>query len=231
MPTEAERIEAAYQGYRESQAAQARWSHENPGNRAILHERTRKLKQLLRTGGFLPLDGRRILDVGCGSGQVLASLTQWGAEPGALYGIDLLPDRVADAQRRYPEIQFRQANAERLGFPDGAFDLVFLFTLFTSILDDQMAHSVAGEVTRVLKPQGAIVWYDFRVDNPRNPNVRGMPRPSIVALFPGLEFRSQSLTLLPPLARRLGSLTDLLYPVLGAIPFLRTHYLGLLIKP
>lgn len=49
-------------------------------------------------------------------------------------------------------------------------------------------------------------------------------------LFPQLEMHLHTATVLPPLARRLGRLTQSLYPVLAAIPPLRTHYLGLLMK-
>jgi hypothetical protein len=94
-----------------------------------------------------------------------------------------------------------------------------------------MARNVAREVSRVLKPGGAIVWYDFIYNNPRNPHVRGMKRSDLLNLFPEFQFGLHKITLLPPLSRRLGPLTSVLYPALAAIPWLRTHYLGLLHKP
>jgi hypothetical protein len=94
-----------------------------------------------------------------------------------------------------------------------------------------MAHNVAREACRVLKPGGAVLWYDFRYNNPWNPHVRGITRQQIHQLFPGLEMDLRTITLLPPLARHLGRMTPILYPLLAAIPPLRTHYLGLLIKP
>ena len=232
MPTEREvqRLSAVYQQYRERGTAETRWSEDNAGNRAIIRERTAVLESLLRAARWLPLAGCRILDVGCGVGTVLASFARWGALPDDLYGVDLLPDRIAEAQQLYPEIHFQHANAERLDFQDAAFDLVLLFTVFTSILSTRMAHNVADEVSRVLKPGGAAVWYDFRYDNPRNPNVRGMPSAAIRALFPDFDLRLRTVTLLPPLARRLGRATPVLYPALALIPPLRTHYLGLLVK-
>ena len=51
-----------------------------------------------------------------------------------------------------------------------------------------------------------------------------MTRTAIHALFVGFEPRLLTVTLLPPLARRLGSLTSVLYPVFGSIPSLRTLY-------
>jgi len=52
-----------------------------------------------------------------------------------------------------------------------------------------------------------------------------------MSAFAGYEVQLRSLTLLPPLARRLGPWTEALYPLLGLCPWLRTHLVGLLIKP
>jgi hypothetical protein len=103
-------------------------------------------------------------------------------------------------------------------------DMVLLFTVFSSILDHRMAENVATEVRRVLKPGGAVLWYDFRYDNPSNPHTRGMTKRHIRRLFPGFTLNLRTITSLPPLARRLGRATSWLYPVLAAGPFLRTHY-------
>jgi len=228
---EVRRIAEVYRRYHESGAPQERWSEANPGNCAIRRERIRVLGDLLGTAGFLPLTDRRILEVGCGSGKVLASLTRWGAVPRNLFGVDLLPDRVEEARRTFAEIHFAQGNAERLELPDASFDLVMLFTVFSSILDEEMARNVAGEVRRVLKPGGAVVWYDFRYNNPRNASVRGMSRHAIRGYFPGYGFQLRTVTVLPPLVRRLGRSAGALYPALALPSLLRTHHLALLIKP
>jgi SAM-dependent methyltransferase len=233
MPSqhEVERLAQVYRTYRESQAIQEQWDESSPGNRAILQERQRGIAGILGIHGFLPLADRRVLDVGCGSGKVLASLLELGAWPENLYGVDLLPERIAEARQRYPDLNFQCTNAEHLEFPDASFDLVLIFTVFSSILDEQMARNVAYEVIRVLQPGGAVLWYDFRYDNPRNPNVRGMTKQRIETLFPDFDIRLHAIILFPLLARCLGRLTPVLYPVLAAIPPLRTHYLGLLLKP
>ncbi|GAB4279685.1 MAG: hypothetical protein Kow0080_32080 [Candidatus Promineifilaceae bacterium] len=172
-----------------------------------------------------------MLDIGCGYGHVLAQFEQWGAHPDNLYGIDLLPDRIETARQTYPDFHLFQGNAEHLDFPDAHFDIVLLFTVFSSILDDGMAQNVAREVHRALKPGGAVLWYDFRYNNPSNPHVRGMTKRHICQIFPNFELHLRTITLLPPLARRLGWLTSMLYPALVSIPVLRTHYLGILVKP
>ena len=228
---EVERLKKVYQSYRASGIAQTLWSETNPGNRAILQERTRVLQQTLKAAGFFPLTNHRILDIGCGCGRVLADFVQWGASPQNLYGIDLLAERIKVAQQGFPELHFQQGNAERIDYQDASFDLVILFTVLSSILDDRMAYNVAGETQRVLKPGGFVLWYDFRYNNPQNPHTRGMTRQRIRQFFPDFELRLGMITLLPPLARRLGSLTSVLYPLLALVPLLRTHYLGLLVKP
>jgi SAM-dependent methyltransferase len=232
MPTdhEVQRLVDVFRRYRASDVIQAQWSEANPGNYAIVRERTRAMGKVLNEAGYLPLTHCRVLEVGCGTGKVLAGLTQWGALPKNLYGVDLVPERIMEAQQRFPEISFQLANAEQIDLPDASFDLVLQFTVFTAILDDQMMRNVAEEVYRVLKPGGAVLWYDFRYNNPWNRNVRGMPRESIQSLFPHLNVGLDSITLLPPLARRLGRATARLYPILMRMPVLRTHYLGLLRK-
>jgi ubiquinone/menaquinone biosynthesis C-methylase UbiE len=60
---------------------------------------------------------------------------KYGARPENLYGIDLLDERIEEAKRLSPNIDFRCGNAEELPYEDGLFDIVIQFTVFTSILD------------------------------------------------------------------------------------------------
>ncbi len=226
--TEAERIAQAYRS--RDQGAVKRWDLGNAGNRQILAERRRLTTQLLDRAGWLPLAGRRVLDVGSGTGAELAWFREVGARDANLVGIDLLPERVDAARKSYPGIELHTGNAERLPFPDASFDLVVACTLFSSILDAGMAASVAGEIRRVMRPGGGLLWYDFRYDSPSNPNVRGVGERRVRSLFPNLTGELIRLTLLPPLARRLGPLTPVAYPMLVAIPPLRSHLCGLLRK-
>ena len=146
------RIARAYEGL-EARAA-GRWSLGNPGNQAMLSERRRRAEALLRAAGMVPLGGRHVLEVGSGHGGELAWLLELGAEPSRLVGVDLLPDRVASARRAHSEIRFEVGNAERLEFPNATFDLVLAITIFSSILDRQMAESVAsGSKRSTLKEQ------------------------------------------------------------------------------
>src|SRR5262249_19351143 len=170
------RLRRVYHGYAERGRGEREWAADHPGNRARVAARTHVLAALLERSGRLALGTRRVLDLGCGDGDVLAGLVRWGALPARLIGVDVRPDAVARARDRWPELRFEVADATVLPHPDASFDLVVCFTLFTSILDDKVARQAASEVRRVLRPDGGLVWYDFRVGSPWNPNVRGMSR-------------------------------------------------------
>ncbi len=228
---EVDRLREVYQRYAARGLGDSKWSSTNPGNRAIQDERAQKTRELLQRSGLFPLTDRRILDVGCGTGEQLGMFEAWGARPENLFGIDLMPERIRSAQENFRGITFQLANAESLPFRDGSFDLVAAFTVFTSILDRQMAANICREINRVLAPGGGVLWYDFKMNNPFNRHVRGVSRKHIEHLFPGFRVGLEAISLLPPLARRLGGLTDRLYMPLGSLPFLKTHLLGLLIKP
>ena len=233
METRAEvtRIRDAYQEYAARGFGTSRWSNANRGNQAIQNERELKTRKVLQRSGYFPLTGRRILDVGCGTGEQLGLFLEWGAKSENLFGIDLIPERISAARRMFPRITFQLANAESLPYADGAFDLVVVFTVFTSILNRQMAVNIGREINRVLAPQASVLWYDFRMNNPFNKHVRGMSRKHVQGLFPGFGVALEAISLAPPLARRLGVLTDCLYATLSSLPFLRTHLHGLLTKP
>ncbi len=226
--TETDRIARAYRD-RDARAA-TRWDLRNAGNQRILSERRRLVRQLLHGEGWLPIGDRRILDVGSGSGAELAWFRELGAAESNLAGIDLLPERVEAAQRAFPNIEFRAGNAEHLPFADGSFDLVVAYTVFSSILDPAMATNVASEIRRVIRPGGGLLWYDFRYNSPANPNVRGVSGACVRELFPDLKGQLLAVTLVPPIARRLGVLTPVAYPALVLVPPLRSHLLGLLLK-
>ena len=82
-----------------------------------------------------------------------------------------------------------------------------------------------------LKPGGAVLWYDFTVDNPRNPDVRGVPLARLRALFPQGRLRHRRVTLAPPLARAVVRVHPALYRAANALPWLRTHVLAWIAKP
>jgi len=229
--SEIERLTDVYRGYATDGRVAERQSLANRGNRMLLHERWATITHLLKSVGWVPLGDRRILDAGCGGGGELARLVNLGANPKRCCGVDLMSDRIDEARRRYPLVDFRVGNVEKLDFPEAEFDLVFISMVLSSILDDSLRRAIANEVVRVLKPGGAILWYDFRYPSPTNRHVRPVSRRELGTLFPGLSGSLRSITLMPPLARRLGPTTRIAYPLAASIPALRSHLVGLLVKP
>lgn len=228
---EARRIRTVYAEREHSVAGTLKGDDDNPGNLAIVHETRHRLARILDDRFAKPLPQCRILDLGCGSGSLVGWFHQLGVPASHLFGVDLVPSRVEAARNAYPGCTFHVGNAERLDFPDHWFDLVAVFTVFSSVLDRNMAENLAQTIGRVLARNGAVVWYDMRWPNPFNPNLRAMTRERIRELFPGFELELEPVNLLPPLARRLGGLTSVAYPALASVPPLRTHLLGLLRPP
>jgi ubiquinone/menaquinone biosynthesis C-methylase UbiE len=225
-PSEVDRLKRVYRGY--AGHAAGKWSRENVGNLAMLAERYRVIEEMLAAAAMLPLGGTRILDVGCGTGQLLARFAELGAHPDALYGVDLMPDRIEAARATLSEAHFDVGNAEAMDFADEQFDLVVLSTVLSSILDDRMRRNVVAEVMRVTAQRGAVLIYDFRVPSPTNRQVRALSRRDLGRLFAGWHLQARSLTVVPPVTRRLGRATERMYGWLAAMPFLRTHNMVLL---
>lgn len=231
MANEVDRIREVFDSYRSDPGTQARWSLENAGNRAAHVEMHASMTSMLTAVGLWPPAGYRILDIGCGTGSLVGWLLGEGAHPSDVLGVDLHIAALASARLREPEAVFQVADGRHLPFVSESFAVVAQSTVFTSILDDRVASAVASEIDRVLKPGGVVLWYDYRVSDPRNPNTRAMRARNVEQLFPRYKTTWRSLTVLPQLARRLGPSTRFVYPLLARLPILRTHLLGLLRKP
>jgi SAM-dependent methyltransferase len=230
LATEAERIRRVYRAYDADRGVRSRWSAANPGNQASVDEVLGWFRRQLDTSHDLPLGERRILDLGCGHGDILARMLEFGARPENLYGVDVLPDRIESCTRTYPESNFACQNGADLAYPDGHFDVIVICKVLSSIRDDAVRSAVAREVKRVLAPGGAVLWWDLRYPNPWNPEVRPVSSREIKALFHGLDTHLVGITLLPAVARRLGRTTAKLYPLLASVPLLCSHWAGVLRK-
>lgn len=93
--------------------------------------------------------GERILDLGCGDGQLTLRLSEAGAQ---MTGLDLSPAMVSAAHAR--GIQAEVGSAERLPFPDHSFDAVFSNAALHWVGDHD---AMMDEVHRVLQPGGRFV--------------------------------------------------------------------------
>jgi demethylmenaquinone methyltransferase / 2-methoxy-6-polyprenyl-1,4-benzoquinol methylase len=102
--------------------------------------------------------GSRVLDVATGTGLVARALERRGCE---VTGLDQSADMLRSGRTTRHRVQ---AQAERLPFPDGAFDAV-TFTYLMRYVDDPAA--TMAELARVIRPGGTLACLEFHV--PRNP--------------------------------------------------------------
>jgi SAM-dependent methyltransferase len=208
-------------------AATDRYSLLQPDVWLTVQERQRAMLRLFARLGWHTLADRRLLEVGCGSGGNLLEMLRLGFAPEHLSGVELLPERLEAAQRVLPSaVTLWGGDAVQLPLPEGQADVVLVSTVFSSLLDDAFQQQLADAVWRAVKPGGGVLWYDFTVDNPRNPDVRGVPVARLRALFPHARVQAQRLTLAPPLGRAAARLHPTLWTLLNALPVLRTHVLA-----
>ncbi len=196
-----------------------------------LQERQRAMLRGFAARGCHSLAGLHITEVGCGAGGNLLELLRLGATPSCLTGLELLPERHAAARHALPAATtVWLGDATQAPVAPGSQDVVLQSTVFSSLLDDAFQQRLADAMWSWLKPGGAVLWYDFTVNNPRNPDVRGVPLVRVRQLFPGGNVVSQRVTLAPPLARVVCRWHPGLYGVFNALPLLRTHVLAWICK-
>jgi SAM-dependent methyltransferase len=225
-------LRAVADRYARRAAAGDRYSPLKPDVWQTLQERQRAMLRLFARLGWHDLAALRVTEVGCGAGDNLLELLRLGFAPEHLTGIELLGDRHAQARHRLPA-----ATTVHLGDATGvpiapeSQDIVLQSTVFSSLLDDAFQQRLADAMWRWVKPGGGVLWYDFTVDNPRNPDVRGVPLARLRALFPQGRIDRRRVTLAPPIARAVAPLHPSLYTLFNTLPALRTHVLAWIAKP
>lgn len=97
-----------------------------------------------------PKPGERILDVGCGTGQLTNQIAERGAD---VLGVDASPDMIGQARQNYPRLRFSLQDAASMSFKD-EFDAVFSNAALHWVLDREGA---AASISRALRPGGRLV--------------------------------------------------------------------------
>jgi SAM-dependent methyltransferase len=243
--TELARIQAAY---RERDAiSRSVYSFTRAGYTFYMQALEWSLLDALRRAP-LHLAGAHALDIGCGSGYLLHRLMEFGI--GEVTGVDLMPERIEAARRRYPQPRFVCANAAQLPFADGEFDIVTQFTCLSSVLDPGLRSAIAAEMWRVVRPGGVVVSYDMRpppwpvralraLGEWRRRADNGTPEPAtptvpisaeeLRRLFPEAAPAYQSAGLAFGLCA-VAARSRLAAQLLATVPVLREHAIGIAVK-
>jgi arsenite methyltransferase len=112
--------------------------------------------------------GERVLDLGRGAGTDTVIAAQMVGPKGGVTGIDTTPQMLAKARRAAGElgvenVEFLEADAERLPFPDASFDVVISNGVIDLVPNKE---AVFDEIFRVLRPGGRIQNADVTLQNP-----------------------------------------------------------------
>jgi SAM-dependent methyltransferase len=99
------------------------------------------------------LGGRRVLDVGCGTGRLAAAL----AESSRVWAVDPSPEMLEVARSRAPGVRFKHGHAEALPFKDGWFERATMW-LVAHLVDRPAAFA---EIRRVLASGGRLAIATF----------------------------------------------------------------------
>lgn len=105
-----------------------------------------------------PVTGKRILEVGCGTGSTLQQLQHAGND---VHGVDLSPAMATEARHKLgAAAAVSVSDAAQLPYPHRVFDLVIaMLTLHE--MNDEMRSRVLTEMIRVCKRSGRLLLIDF----------------------------------------------------------------------
>jgi ubiquinone/menaquinone biosynthesis C-methylase UbiE len=198
----------------------------NPSRYMAHQEKQRAFIRWIKWAGLAPVTDKRVLEIGCGSGDNLLQFISLGFQPENLVGNELLAERAVKARTRLPAAtEILVGDASTLNLNPGSFDIVLQATVFSSILNNSFQEKLANQMWLMVKPGGGVLWYDFIFNNPNNPDVRGVSIRRIRDLFPDAEIKIWRITLAPPINRMVTKIHPSLYTLCNMIPLFRTHVL------
>lgn len=111
----------------------------------------REIVRSLIRSYFPNKESLHILDIGCGTGELLSGLSSYGDA----YGVDVSPRAVAFCKERGIQ-QVRVGSVTNISYPDNNFDLVLALDIIEHVADDTKA---LAEIKRVLKPDGIAIFF------------------------------------------------------------------------
>lgn len=124
--------------------------YESVFNQLYLYRKSREAT-MFRISGLIKDNRAKILDVGCGTGEVLQGLSTLGYKH--LYGVDISEEMVKIARKKSPNAKICRASAHSLPYNDSSFDAVLFVSVFHHFPEQLDALS---EAKRILKKDGLL---------------------------------------------------------------------------
>jgi ubiquinone/menaquinone biosynthesis C-methylase UbiE len=180
---------------------------------------------------FLVPPGRSVLELGCGTGRLLALL-----QPSVGVGVDISPGMIEEARRRHPELRFHVGDLEHDLEPailDGPFDYILLVDIIGFLQDIQGAleqlHPLAHAGTRIVIAYFSQAWRPalamaaragYRMPLPRR-GLNWLSSDDLAGMvdLAGFEVVRREWRMLLP--RRLGGIGPVVNAIAGTLPGIR----------
>ena len=214
-------------GYETSPTVSSRWSSSDPGQPPIVDERDLMIRRLLQEHGLGSSEARGWSTSAVGPAAFSAARVV-GCAAGAHRRRRCLRAILAEARSRQPGVRFVLGSAEVLPFEAGVRRGLGVHRLQ---LDPRRCcrRAVAASIDRVLRPGGAVLWYDLRYPNPFNrANVRPSAARRSLDCSPGFGLRPSRRDAHAPAGAPARADDGSLLPRSRRAGPLRTHYVGLL---
>src|SRR5258708_2161696 len=187
----------AADSYRAARVAHWNSVSKMPGPHRLSRHYRRRLIELYR---FLCPPGKRVLELGCGQGDLLAAL-----EPGHGVGVDFSPEMIQRAREKHPDLKFVEQDVRELKL-DETFDVIILSDLVNDLWDVQ---ETLERVRRLCTPRTRVIlnFYSRLWELPLSTaQSLGLARPNLpqnwltvedvtsLLLLPNFELRSEDHT-------------------------------------
>lgn len=219
-------IDKILERYKKRDVLSHRYSFLRPSYYKNEQEKERAIINWINKCNITPLEEKKLLEIGCGSGVNILTFIKLGFNPKNITANELIEQRLQKAKTNLSsDVTFLQGNALDLEIKDESFDVVFQAMVFTSIFDEDFRKQLAQKMWRWTKPGGGILWYDFIYNNPQNKDVRKVSYSEVKKLFPDAKITKWKITLAPPLSRIVTKLHPFMHDLFSIFPFFRTHLL------
>jgi SAM-dependent methyltransferase len=132
------------------------WSIVGPKSQDEFEDLARGKFQLLLAQGLSP--DARVLDVGCGTGQLTEALADYLSPVGLYYGTDIAAEAVAFCQKKFHRANFFfvQNEMTRVPLTGIQFDFIYLGSVFTHMYPEEI-QALLPDLGRLLAPQGVVI--------------------------------------------------------------------------